>query len=87
MSEGEGEGVKYLLITAEGEERDMSRDYNGKGTANYPNGEIYEGDFAEGIRHGRGIYRYLNGDKYFGEWKDNKRHGIGKMTYKDGSEY
>jgi hypothetical protein len=39
-----------VLITADGEEKTMSRNYSGKATANYPNGEIYEGDFLDGIR-------------------------------------
>ena len=35
----------------------------------YPNGDIYDGYFTDGIREGRGKYFYVNGDKYDGEWK------------------
>jgi radial spoke head protein 1 len=60
----------------------MSREYAGKGTAYYPNNDIYEGDFLDGIRDGRGKYFYAaNGDKYNGEWRQNYKHGIGKMVY------
>lgn len=43
--EGEEGGVKYHLITENGEKKTMSREYAGKGTAYYPTGDIYEGDF------------------------------------------
>ena len=69
MAEDEG-GRKYELITENGEKKTMSREYAGKGTANYPNNDIYEGDFLDGIRDGRGKYFYAaNGDKYDGEWR------------------
>lgn len=46
MAEEEGEGgPKYVLITENGEKKTMSREYAGKGTAYYPTGDIYEGDF------------------------------------------
>jgi hypothetical protein len=60
----------------------MSRGYTGKAVASYPNGDVYDGDFADGIREGRGTYRYgKNGDVYQGEWFENLKHGIGKMIY------
>ncbi len=46
MADEEGEGgMKYELITENGEKKTMSREYAGKGTAYYPNKDIYEGDF------------------------------------------
>lgn len=66
----------------------MSRGYTGKATASYPNGDVYEGYFVDGIREGRGVYRYAaNGDKYDGEWRQNCKHGIGKMSYNAKGEY
>ena len=45
MAEEGDDGPKYVLITENGEKKTMSRDYAGKGTAYYPTGDIYEGDF------------------------------------------
>lgn len=63
------------------ETKDSSRDYTGKAVATYPNGEIYDGEYVNGIREGKGNYTYLNGDVYEGDWKENKRDGIGRMFY------
>merc|ERR1712224_1121673 len=35
-----------------------SRDFTGQGKAEYKNGDIYDGDFAEGKRHGKGSYTF-----------------------------
>ena len=78
----EEEGGKYTFQTENGETKTMSRGYTGKAVASYPNGDVYDGDFLDGIREGRGTYRYgKKGDVYNGEWKENRKHGIGKMTY------
>ena len=49
MAEEDQGATPYRLITENGEEKKMSREYAGKGTAYYPNGDIYEGDFLDGI--------------------------------------
>jgi len=54
----EADAPKYVLVTENQEKKSMSREYAGKGTAFYPNGDIYEGDFLDGIREGRGKYFY-----------------------------
>ena len=41
---------------------------NGKGTLKYANGDVYEGDFDEGVEHGKGTLKYANGDVYEGDW-------------------
>ena len=43
------EAREYSLIDAEGNARTSSRNYTGKGTANYPNGDTYTGDFLDGV--------------------------------------
>ena len=57
MADGEegGDGApKYTFVTSDGTVRkEGSRHYTGKATASYPNGELYEGTFVEGIREGR----------------------------------
>lgn len=89
MSE-EGE-KKYKFFTENSEEKTMSRGYTGQASAYYPNGDIYVGDYADGIREGRGVYTYgskgENFDKYEGMWVQNLKHGIGKMIYHGKGEY
>jgi radial spoke head protein 1 len=70
MAEDGDDGPKYLFVTENGETKTTSRGYTGKAQASYPTGDIYDGDFLDGIREGRGKYMYAsNGDKYDGEWK------------------
>jgi hypothetical protein len=64
-----------------------SVDYTGKAQVQYPNGDIYDGYFKDGLREGKGIYTYSDGNKFDGEWKNNKKTGIGKMTYGAYAEY
>lgn len=49
----------------------------------YPNDDVYEGDFVEGIREGKGSYTFNKIFKYQGEWQDNVFSGKGKL-YKHG---
>lgn len=88
MSElGQDEG-KYRLLTENGENKTTSRGFTGQGTASYDNGDIYEGDFLDGIRAGNGIYRYLkSGHRYEGGWEENVKSGIGKQIYNKIGEY
>ena len=40
----------------------------------YKNGDEYEGDWKDDIRHGQGKYRFaLSGNEYDGEWKGGKK--------------
>ena len=80
----DGEQGEYNLVLEDGTVKNSSRDYNGKATATYQNGEIYEGNFIGGLREGFGKYSYTNGDVYEGNFKENLKHGIGKMTYHEG---
>ena len=60
---------KYTLTTDKGEARPCSKGYTGKGVAVYPNGDIYDGDFVDGVREGKGKYTYAGGetpDRYEG---------------------
>ena len=72
----------YLVLYRETVE--TSRHYNGKGVATYPNGDIYDGYFKDGIRHGdNGTYTYVKfgteevKDTYKGSWQNNEKNGIG----------
>ena len=54
--------VEYVLVTDKNETKNTSVDYSGKGKATYPNGDVYEGEFLNGLRHGPGgTYTYAGG--------------------------
>lgn len=83
--EREPPGV-YTLITSAGD-KNNSIGYNGTGTANYPNGDVYEGVFESGARQGQGTYTYFSGDVFTGYFENNLKVGKGKITYKKGGFY
>ena len=58
-----------------------------EGTATYPDGSTYVGEWKDGKKHGQGTYTTAGGAKYVGEWKEGKRHGQGTSTYPDGGTY
>ena len=56
----------------------------GKGLYHYENGDVYEGDFHNGLRSGKGVYRYKNGDVYEGDFQRHLFGGEGSITFRDG---
>ena len=44
------EEQQYSLKLENGEMQASSRDYTGKATATYKNGDTYEGEFVDGVR-------------------------------------
>ncbi|KRX10702.1 hypothetical protein PPERSA_08697 [Pseudocohnilembus persalinus] len=99
MADDEENLFRFIKHGVEGETK-SSRDYTGRGTAYYPNEEIYEGDYKKGLRTGKGVYQYkkledIDPDQpipavpktYEGDFYKNKKHGIGKMTYFNDETY
>lgn len=46
----------------------------------YQNGDVYEGEFQDGVKHGHGTLQIGNAavhDIYIGNWRHGKRHGYG----------
>lgn len=37
------------------------------------NGDVYEGEWLNEVKHGRGIYYFANGDKYEGTFEKGYR--------------
>ena len=50
-------------------------------------GNIYEGEYKDGLIHGEGKFTYANGRKYVGEFKNGFMEGKGTDTYTNGSRY
>lgn len=59
----------------------------GFGSAQYPNGDSFEGSFENGKRNGQGKYSYKNGAQYEGQYSQNQKTGFGIMKYPDQSTY
>jgi radial spoke head protein 1 len=75
-------------ILYEGDSEKLSEpSKDGKATASYPNGDVYEGSFAGGVKSGKGSYTWSKGGSYTGEYKANVRHGRGTMAFPDKSQY
>jgi len=71
-----------------GERHPESQERHGKGRAELPNGDVYNGDYENGKRHGKGVYKFKkSGAKYDGSWEEGKKQGEGTFTYPDGSIY
>ena len=51
----------------------------------YSNGNEYDGDWKNGVKHGKGILTSENGDIYNGHWHENQINGYGKMIFKNGN--
>ncbi len=59
----------------------------GEGTLAYNTGDVYEGQFENGVITGTGIFRYANGDVYEGSFANGMKSGEGTYTWFDGSVY
>ena len=59
---------------------------DGNGILIYKNGNIYMGEFRNGVKDGQGRYEFKSG-VYVGEFKLNKMHGKGKLIYKNKDTY
>lgn len=57
------------------------------GTSNFPNGDVYSGEWCGAERHGLGNIVYASGAYYDGDWVDDKKWGFGRMTEPDGAYY
>jgi hypothetical protein len=57
------------------------------GTATWPNGERYIGEWKDGKQHGQGTFTFPDGPKYVGEWKNNNPDGQGTLTFPGGQKF
>jgi hypothetical protein len=62
--------------------------YHGNGTIYYnETGNLYKGQFKEGLKHGIGEFQFYNGDKYIGNFYQDEIHGNGKYILTNGYIY
>ena len=52
----------------------VTKDFTGKGTIKFANGDVYEGDFKNGLMEGQGVLRTVAGDEYMGQFKNGLKH-------------
>ena len=60
--------------------------YNGKGTKEFKDGSVYEGEFKNNKMHGYGKIFFKDGSIYQGNFKNNHRDGTGISRNKDRSQ-
>ena len=60
---------------------------HGEGTQHFPNGDVYAGQWVNGMREGIGTFAHQNGDVYTGPFTNDKKDGIGAYYYADGDRY
>lgn len=61
--------------------------YAGSGKLTMANGDVYEGEFADGFVSGEATATYANGATYVGGWQNGRYHGEGTFTFKSGMHY
>ena len=49
------------------------------------NGDVYEGQWNDGVKHGQGKQTYQKGNivYYSGGWSNGKKNGEGQIKYRD----
>lgn len=76
---------KVIVKERKGEWYEGEVDYNynkqGHGVYHYENGDLYEGEFENGLRTGHGDYRWTDGSVFRGEWLNDKKNGFGSFKY------
>ena len=51
------------------------------------NGDRYEGELNNKLKHGYGTYTWSYGDSYTGDWVNDKQHGHGVYQFANGARY
>ena len=60
---------------------------NGSGTYKWSDGDVYVGQWKDGIQNGQGTYKFPNGDVYKGQYKDGYPNGTGTFKWSYGAVY
>ena len=81
----EGKGtLKYVYKNKDGKETYAEADaemkagkLNGAVNIKWSDGDMYDGNYKDGLREGRGVFKSANGKVYDGDWKVGKPDGYG----------
>ena len=60
---------------------------NGFGKHLWGNGDEYEGEWKQCLRHGQGCDNFAIGDSYVGEYQYGKAEGFGQYMWSNGNVY
>jgi hypothetical protein len=60
---------------------------NGIGTYKWPSGNVYEGQWKDGVQNGAGASKWSSGNVYKGQYKDGYINGVGTYKWSDGTIY
>lgn len=61
---------------------------DGEGVLEWSNGDKYEGEFKNGLRHGHGVLIECKGSRrYEGQWVLSQKEGKGTETFANGDKY
>jgi hypothetical protein len=60
---------------------------HGRGAFIGVEGERYDGDWKDGLRHGQGSEDFGNGARYEGAYVEDLPHGVGTYTAENGEVY
>merc|ERR1712137_1380929 len=72
--------VNSNVVSYEGE-KNSDGEPHGIGKMIFTNGDVYEGNFVNGLRHGYGVYVDYKGNRYEGDFSNGKRTGYGKLIF------
>jgi len=61
--------------------------YHGKGEYRFASGDVYRGEWSNGLKQGQGMYRFASGAVYVGHFMLNKMDGHGVYTFASGVYY
>ena len=64
-----------------------TRRYTGNGSISWANGDVYEGEVLQGLRHGQGEFRWPSGQRYKGPWVQDQAQGKGTLRFANGNLY
>ena len=74
-----------VLPPCEGNE--IARWHNCVGSADWPNGQRYVGEYRGGFPNGKGTLTSLSGEVYVGHFLNGERHGQGTWNHPNGQTY
>ena len=78
---------KLSMHSFESENSSNNININGKTKKEYSSGDMYDGEFVNGLKEGKGIYNYSNGDLYIGLFSKGEKEGFGVYYYNNGDTY